>query len=230
MRIIGLIGGTSWVSTQDYYCELNKGINKQLGDLNFAECLLYSFNYADIKRNNDTNNWSRTLQMVTSAGLALKQGGAKAIVLCANTMHLIADEAAQAIGLPVIHIADATAKAIREQQLSAVALLGTRFTMERDFFTGRLAAQGIQTIIPNEADRDFVQYTIYEELGRNVFSESTKARYLSIINELTAQGAQGIVLGCTEIPMLIQPGDVAVPLFNTLQLHVQAAVEFMLSE
>ncbi|RFM25715.1 aspartate/glutamate racemase family protein [Deminuibacter soli] len=228
MRIIGLVGGTSWVSTQDYYRLLNEGVNAQLGGLNFAECLVYSFNYADIKRNNDTNNWASTTQMLSAAAQKLKQGGAEAIVLCANTMHLIADAVQENVQLPLIHIAEATAQAIVQQQLHTVALLGTRFTMEEDFFTGRLAQHGIRTIIPGDADREFVQYTIYEELGRNVLLPSTKEKYIRLINELAEQGAQGVILGCTEIPMLIKPGDVSIPVFNTLELHVQAAVQFML--
>lgn len=228
MRIIGLIGGTSWVSTLDYYRFLNEGINARLGGLNFAECLIYSFNYADIKKNNDTNNWTGTQKMITAAGQKLKAGGAEALVLCANTMHLVADQVQEAVNLPVIHIADATAKAIQQQGLKKIALLGTRFTMERDFFTSRLAAAGITTLIPGEEDRIFVQHTIYEELGRNVLLESTRQRYVQLIHELAAQGAQGVILGCTEIPLLIKQEDSPLPIFDTLQLHVQAAISFML--
>jgi aspartate racemase len=229
MKTLGLIGGISWVSTVDYYKLINEGINSELGGLNFCQCIIYSFNYADIKKNNDANDWDSTLQMVTAASEHLKGAGAKAIVLCANTMHLIAERLEQNTGIPVIHIATATAKAISSQKIKKVGLLGTKFTMELDFFKARLAQQSIETIIPGNDDRDFLHYTIFEELGRGILSEQTKQRYLSIIEQLIAQGAEGIILGCTEIPMLIQPDDVRVPVFDTTRIHVAAAIEFALS-
>jgi aspartate racemase len=228
MKKIGLIGGISWVSTVDYYKFINTGINEDLGGLNFAECIIYSFNYEEIKKNNDANDWDRTLNMITEASLHLKNAGAEAIVLCANTMHLIADKLEERIKIPVIHIATATAKEIGKQNIKTVGLLGTKFTMERDFFISKLNNQNISCIIPDEADRDFIHYTIFEELGRGIFSEESKARYISIINKLQAKGAEGIILGCTEIPLLIKQEDVNVPVFDTALIHSKAAVEFML--
>jgi aspartate racemase len=228
MKILGLIGGISWVSTIDYYKLINEGINEKLGGLNFAECIIYSFNYADIKRNNDANDWDSTLQMIAEASGHLKQAEAKAIVLCANTMHVIAEKLEQRTGLPVIHIATVTASAIREKKLGKIGLLGTRFTMELDFFKSKLTAQGIETIIPGEDDRQFVHHTIFEELGRGLIKEGTRQRYLHIIQELLNRGAEGIVLGCTEIPLLIKPEDVPVPVFDTARIHAAAAVEFAL--
>src|SRR5690348_15238855 len=143
MKILGLIGGISWVSTLDYYKLINLGINEQLGDLNFSECMIYSFNYQDIKNNNDSGNWDKTVQMLTKASLSMKNGGAEAIVLCANTMHKVADQLEQNVQLPVIHIANATAEAITEQGLRKVGLLGTRFTMEESFFRNKLTDKGI---------------------------------------------------------------------------------------
>ncbi|MCW3082843.1 MAG: aspartate racemase [Bacteroidetes bacterium] len=230
MKKIGLIGGISWVSTIDYYKYINTGVNEKLGGLNYAECMIYSFNYEDIKRNNDSGNIAKTEAMLTEAGLHLKNAGAEAIVLCANTMHMLAENLQKSIGLPLIHIAVATAKEIAKQNIRKVGLLGTKFTMEQDFFKLKLQEEQIEAIIPDETDRAFIHYTIFEELGRGVISAESKARYISIINQLVAQGAEGIILGCTEIPLLIKQGDVDVPVFDTTLIHSKAAVEFMLGE
>lgn len=230
MRKIGLIGGISWVSTSDYYTLINKGINEKLGGLNFSECLIYSFNYADIKKNNDTNDWDSTFNMLSKAAEVLKSGGAEAILLCANTMHLIAGRLQQAIDIPLIHIAEETAVEIQKKELKKVGLLGTRFTMELDFFKDKLAEKGIEAIIPaSEEVKDFIHYTIFEELGRGIATEETKKRYLEIANELINNGAEGIILGCTEIPLVIKEGDLNVPIFDTTLIHTQAAINFQLS-
>jgi aspartate racemase len=228
MKILGLIGGISWVSTLDYYRAINLGVNERLGDLNFAECMIYSFNYQDIKRNNDAEDWDKTLQMLSKAGLGMKAAGAEAIVLCANTMHLIADQLERNVGLPVIHIATATAEAIKQQGLSKVGLLGTKFTMERPFFRDKLTERNIEVLIPGDAARDHMHYTIFEELGRNILKPGTKQFYIDEINKLVKLGAEGIILGCTEIPLLISQGDVDIPLFDTTLIHSKAAVEFAL--
>ncbi|KAF2334905.1 aspartate/glutamate racemase family protein [Flavobacterium daemonense] len=230
MKKIGLIGGISWVSTADYYKLINEGINEKLGGLNFSECLVYSFNYADIKRNNDNNDWDSTFNMLFKGCQFLKAGGAEAIVLCANTMHLIADKLQEAIDLPLIHIATETAVEIQKQEIKKVGLLGTKFTMELDFFKSKLKEKGIEAIIPtSESDKDFIHYTIFEELGRGIVSEETKKRYLEIANELMKNGAEGIILGCTEIPLVIKPEDLPVPIFDTALIHAKAAVDFQLS-
>ncbi|WP_281632023.1 aspartate/glutamate racemase family protein [Flavobacterium luteolum] len=230
MRKIGLIGGISWVSTSDYYTLINKGINEKLGGLNFSECLIYSFNYSDIKKNNDANDWDSTFNMLLKAAEVLKSGGAEAILLCANTMHLIADRIQEAIDIPLIHIAEETAIEIHKKQLKKVGLLGTKFTMELDFFKDKLAEKEIETIIPlSEADKDFIHYTIFEELGRGIATEETKKRYLEIVNELIQNGAEGIILGCTEIPLVIKEGDLNVPIFDTTLIHTQAAINFQLT-
>jgi aspartate racemase len=228
MRKIGLIGGISWVSTVDYYRYINEGINVRLGGLNFAECIIYSFNYAEIKKNNDANDWDKTLKMISEASMHLKASGAEAIVLCANTMHLIADKLATEIELPVIHIAEATALEIKKKDLKKVALLGTKFTMELDFFTDKLKDHGIEFLIPDTNDRDFIHYTIFEELGRGRLLPESRQRYINIINTLQAKGAEGVILGCTEIPLLIKPEDVSIPVFDTTLIHAGAAIDFML--
>jgi aspartate racemase len=229
MKLLGLIGGTSWVSTIDYYRLINLGVNEKLGGLNFAECIIHSFNYADIKINNDANDWDATLKMMTTAGQNLKNSGAKAIVLCANTMHLIADELEQNIQLPVIHIATATANAIKAGGFKKVGLLGTRFTMEQAFFRDKLNEKNIEVIIPGDEERNFIHYSIFEELGRGIMKPETKSFYIDVIHKLAGQGAEGIILGCTEIPLLISSDDVNIPLFDTTQIHSKAAVEFALS-
>ncbi len=229
MKKLGLIGGISWVSTIDYYKAINEGINEKLGGLNFSTCIIYSFNYAEIKKNNDANDWDSTFKKLSEACEHLKNSGAEAIVLCANTMHMIADRIEAKVGLPLIHIATATAAEIKKSNIKKVALLGTKFTMERDFFTSKLNDQGIEAIIPDEEDREFIHYTIFEELGRGLIKEESKQRYISIINKLQEQGAQGVILGCTEIPLLIKKEDVSIPIFDTALIHSKAAVEFSLS-
>jgi aspartate racemase len=226
MKTLGLVGGTSWVSSLDYYRLLNERLNRRLGGDSFARCILYSFNFGDIKKLTDGQDWPRLLVLVTEVCRNLSSSGAEAIVLCANTMHLLAEDLQRAIDIPIIHIAEATALAVKQQGLSRVALLGTRFTMEMGFFHARLARHGIETVVPGAVDRGWVHHTIFEELGNGILQDATKRRYLDIMQELKQAGAQGIILGCTEIPLLIKPSDSELPLFNTLELHVDAAVEF----
>lgn len=229
MQTLGLIGGFSWVSTVEYYKLINQGVNDKLGGLEFPQCVIYSFNYAEIKKYSNTDNWEMTFQLILKACNDLKSCGITGIVLCANTMHLIADRLEQETGLPVIHIATATAAEIEKAGLKKVGLLGTKFTMELDFFKSKLLDKGIEVTIPNEDDREFLHQTIYDELGIGIFSEQTKQRYLNIISDLMNDGAEGIVLGCTEIPLIIQQSDVPVPIFDTTLLHSRAAIEFALA-
>lgn len=230
MKILGLIGGISWVSTLDYYKLINQGINDRVGGLNASHCIIYSFNYADIKKNNDNNDWATTLQMFAHAAQHLKAAGATAIVLCANTAHLVADQLEQEVGLPVIHIATATATEVQKCGLQKVGLLGTKFTMELDFFKSKLQDKQIATIIPDSKDREFIHQTIFEELGKGVLEATTRQRYLKIIDDLISKGAEGIILGCTEIPLLIKPTDLTVPSFDTTQIHAKAAIDFALAQ
>lgn len=227
--MLGLIGGISWVSTIEYYKLINQGINQRLGGLNFAQCLIYSFNYADIKKNNDAGDWENNYQMVVKAGRHLKNSGANGIVLCANTMHYIADRAEKAIGLPLIHIATATASVVKKAGLKKVGLLGTKFTMELDFFKAKLWEQQITVIIPDESERNFIHQTIFDELGKGDIREQTRDIYLHIISRLIEEGAQGIILGCTEVGLVVRQDDVPVPVFDTTLIHSAAAVEFALS-
>jgi len=227
MKTLGLIGGTSWVSTLEYYRFMNELVNEKLGGGNYARLIIHSLNYGEVKKNNESNNWQANLQMILDACENMKAGGAKGIVLCANTMHMFAEEVEEKIQLPVIHIAEATATAIREKSISKVGLLGTRFTMEKEFFKRKLAERSIECIVPDEADRDFIHQTIADELGNGIFKEETQSKYLQIIQKLTDAGCDGVILGCTEIPLLIQQDDSPVPVFDTTFIHSQAAAAFM---
>lgn len=227
MKTIGLLGGLSWVSTIEYYRHINEGINARLGGLDFAECVVYSLNFGDIQRHG-WDDWERSAQLVGDGCLKLKAAGAEAIVLCAITAHAVADGLEARVGLPLIHAATATADAIGRQGLRKVGVLGTRFTMELPFFRDRLRARGIESITPDETDRTYLQRTLRDELGRGILSPATKAAYLAIIDALVARGAEGIVFGCTEIPLLLAQDDVAVPVFDTTRIHARAAVEFAL--
>ncbi len=230
MKKLGLVGGISWVSTIDYYRIINEGVNARLGGLNFAECAIVSVNFADFVRNNTAGDWDATAVLLATAAEELKRAGAEGIVLCANTAHAVADRVEQQVGLPVIHVVDATAAAIRARGLTRVGLLGTQFTMELPFYRERLQSHGIEMRVPDtQSERDFIQATIRDELGRGVILAETKRRYLQAIDDLTARGAQGIILGCTELPLILGQSDVTVPVFDTTRIHAEAAVEFALS-
>lgn len=230
MKKIGLLGGVSWVSTLDYYRYINEGINERLGGLNFAECIIYSLNFNDIQRHG-WDDWDATFRLVSGACRRLKAAGAEAIVLCANTAHAIAARVEADVQLPLIHIATATANEVRRHGLKRVGLLGTQFTMELPFYKDKLREQGIACLVPHDqAVRDFIQQTVKEELGRGLVRQETKAAYIEITNQLIANGAEGIVLGCTEIPLLLSQRDVAVPVFDTARIHAHAAVDFAVSD
>jgi aspartate racemase len=223
MKKLGLVGGISWVSTIDYYRYINEGVNERLGGLEFADCLVHSLNFGDVQR----AGWDHAGPLLLRAAESLEQSGADAIVLCANTAHRFADEIRSAIRIPLIHIVEATAASIRARQLRTVGLLGTKVTMESSFYVDGMAAAGIETLVPEAAQtRDFIQGTLKEELGRGILRGETKARYLQVMQELVDRGAQGVVLGCTEIPLLIKQQDTEVPLFDTTRMHAAAAVAF----
>jgi aspartate racemase len=230
MKKVGLVGGISWTSTLDYYRYINEGVNRKLGGLNFAECIIYSVNFDDFQKHNAAYNWQATFELLGSAAENLKKAGAEAIALCANTAHIVADQVAEKVQLPLIHITSATANAIEQHKMKKVGLLGTTYTMELDFYKDKLTAQGIEPIIPElQTDRDFIEETLRSELGRGVLKSETRNAYLKIIDQLVDQGAEGIILGCTEIPLLIRPEDVCVPVFDTTKIHVDAIVDFALS-
>ncbi len=230
MKTIGLIGGTSWVSTIDYYRYINKLANERRGGLNYAEILLYSVNFNDVKALADAGDWENLGKLLSGIARNLENAGAEAIVLCANTIHIVAEQVEENISIPLIHIVDATALEIRRQGLRKIALLGTKFTMDNDFYRERLARFEIETLIPSDEERDFIHWSIFEELGKDIFTDETKRKYVEIIENLRSRGAEGVIFGCTEIPMLLTPEDSPVPSFDTTFLHAKAAVEFALAD
>jgi aspartate racemase len=226
MKKIGLVGGISWVSTIDYYKLINEGVNKKLGGLQFAECLIYSLNFGDIQE----KTWANSYELLLNACLSLKKSGVDAIVLCANTAHMYADEIEKAIGLPLIHIGTETAKAIIKEKITTIGLLGTSFSMEMDFYKDRLKSFGLNVLIPEKQEtRDYIQYVLKEELGRGIINPESKQNYIKIANELIEKGAEGIILGCTEIPLLIDQSNFSVPVFDTAKIHSQAIVNFIVA-
>lgn len=229
MKIIGLVGGTSYLSTVDYYKRINEGINDKLGALNFSECQVYSFNFQKIKDMMDTDNWPGITSNLILVCQQLQNSGVECIVLCANSLHYVADEVQNSIEIPLINIATSTAKSIQKQDLSKVGLLGTKFTMEYDFFKAKLLEFGIEAIIPSSVeDRQFIHDVIYNELSKGIFKSESKSRYLTIIEKLHRSGAQGIIAGCTEIPLLITPSDLLIPFFDTTIIHCDAVIKYSL--
>lgn len=228
MKTIGIIGGMTWISTLDYYRLLNEMVNEKLGGAEAAKVLLYSVNFGEIKKLTEAGDWKAMENIIVSAAKKLEQAGADCILIGANTMHKIAGEVQAAVGIPLIHVAEVTAKAISNKQLKKVALLGTRYTMQLDFYKDKLSEEGIATIIPGEEDINYINNAIYSEMSKSLFLPATKARFISIINDLIQQGAEGIILGCTEIPILIKQEDCPVPVFDTTVIHSRAAVEFAL--
>lgn len=226
MKRLGLVGGISWVSTIDYYRYINEGINAELGGLQFADCLMYSINFGALQE----RGWNHSLPMLLDACQRLQAGGAEGIVLCANTAHLHADMIRAEIPLPLIHIVDATVVEVQRRELKTVGVLGTKFTMESDLYGKGLRDAGIEALVPDRQEsRDRIQQTLKEELGRNVFREETKAFYLQEMIELRERGAEGILMACTEIPLLIHQDNFDRPLFDTTRIHAQAAVRFALT-
>lgn len=230
MKTIGLVGGTGWVSTVEYYKIINEEVNRRLGGLQFARCILYSLNYGDINKFNRLNDKTGILRLVSDASNKLVLSGVDCLVLCANTFHQFVDALEKEIPIPIIHIADATSFEIKKHGLNKVGLLGTKQTMEMDFYKKKLNANGIEVVVPSDNDREFIQYTIENELIKSIFGNESKERFLQFIDGLVNQGAQGIILGCTEIPLLINQADTGIKLFNTLEIHAKAAVDFALNE
>ena len=226
MKKIGLVGGISWVSTIDYYKFINEGVNSKLGGLNFAECVLYSLNFDDIQ----SVSWVNSFELLLNACESLKKSGVDSIVLCANTAHLFADKLQETIKLPIIHIGVETAKAVTKHGLNKVGLLGTKFTMEMDFYRNKLEKFGLEVMVPEKQEtRDYIQLTVKEELGTGYINNETKKNYITIANELIERGSECIILGCTEIPMLISQDDFKIPVFDTTKIHSQAIVEYIVS-
>ena len=223
MKTIGLIGGMSWESTVTYYQVINETIKKQLGGLHSAKCILYSVDFDEIEKYQASREWDKSADILSEAAQALERAGADYIVICTNTMHKVAPEIGRRIHIPILHIADMTAAELQKQGIKKVGLLGTKYTMRQDFYKNILIEQGIEVVIPNDADVDVVNRIIYDELCLGKISEQSKDIYLDIIMKLAQDGAQGIILGCTEIGLLIQQSDTDIPLFDTTLIHAEQA-------
>jgi aspartate racemase len=225
-RVIGLIGGLSWESSAEYYRIINERMRDRLGGLHSARCLMWSFDFAQVEELQHAGRWDDATALMVEAARRLERGGADFVVICTNTMHRMADDVQAAVPIPLLHIADPTAERIKEAGLTRIGLLGTAFTMEQDFYKGRLTARhGLDVLVPDEADRRTVHRVIYDELVQGKVEEKSRDAYRQIIARLVARGAEAIILGCTEIMLLVRPEDSAVPLFDTTAIHADAAVE-----
>ena len=229
MKTMGLIGGMSWESSLEYYRIVNETVKEKLGGLHSCKCLMYSVDFGVIEALQHQNKWDELTKLMIEAAQNLKHGGADFIVICTNTMHKMAPEIEHATGLNVLHIADVTGAAISKDQIQKVGLLGTRFTMEGDFYKKRLKDNyDIEVIIPEDTDRQIIHDIIYNELCLGIIKDDSRQRYIDIINKLCANGAEGIILGCTEIPLLIKQSDVLIPVYDTTKIHAESAVDFAL--
>lgn len=226
MRTLGLIGGMSWESTLPYYRLINERVRERLGGLHSAKLLLYSVDFAEVEALQHRGDWTAAGELMVDAAQRLQRGGAEAVVICTNTMHLLAPDIERAVDLPLLHIADVAADAIRARGLQRIALLGTRFTMEQPFHRERLAAHGLDVLVPEAAERLDIHRVIYDELCRGEIRDASRERYREIIAALVGRGAQGVVLGCTEIGLLVGDDDAAVPMLDTTALHARAAADW----
>lgn len=230
MKTIGLLGGMSWESSVEYYRIINEVVRERLGGVHSAQCVMYSFDFAEIEELQAVDDWDTATIRMIAAARQLERGGAECLLICTNTMHLMANDVQAAIDIPLIHIADPTAEAVKSQEIESIGLLGTRFTMERDFYRGRLEENfELDVKVPDEEERTTVHEIIYNELVRGEIKDESRAAYQSIIQQLVEAGVGGVILGCTEIGLLIKPEHSPVPVFDTTYLHAVAAVDWALS-
>ncbi len=229
-RVIGMLGGMSWESTAEYYRLANEEVRDRLGGLHSARIVLASLDFAEIEALQVAGDWDRAADILAAEGARLEGAGAELLLLCTNTMHKVADRLQAAVSIPLLHLADTTAAAVRATGLIDIGLLATAFTMEQDFYRDRLGGHGLRVLVPDAADRAAVHRIIYDELCRGVVREESQTVYRQVIDRLVAAGAQGVILGCTEIELLIGPADSPVPVFPTTRLHVEAAVDAALSD
>jgi aspartate racemase len=230
MKILGLIGGLSWYSTIVYYRTINQLTNERLGSSHSAKLILFSTDFEEFRILQNKGDWNGVEKMLSDIAIQLENAGADCIVMCTNTPHLVADTVRKKIKIPLLHIAEETAKEIASKKISKVGLLGTKFTMENPFFKDRLLQFGIESIVPDDPDKDYIHASIFNELTRGFFKENTKNKYLDIIDKLKKDGARGVVFGCTEFSLLINPADCTIPIFDTTAIHSKAAANFALSE
>jgi aspartate racemase len=229
MKIIGMIGGMSWESSIEYYRIINETVRNELGGLHSAKSIMYSVEFAEIEALQHQDRWDDAGQIMISAARSIESAGADFVIICTNTMHKLYDIVQQNIKIPMLHIADPTAEAIKDKAMHRIALLGTRFTMEEDFYKGRLADKhGLKVMIPSATDMEIVHTVIYHELCSGIINSESEQKYVDIIRRLVEEGAQGIILGCTEIGLLVKQEDSPVPLFDTTEIHAKAAVKYAL--
>ena len=229
MKTIGMIGGMSWESTLEYYRIVNQEVKARLGGLHSAKCLLYSVDFEEIEALQRQDQWPEAAGVLSRAAQGLEKGGADFILICTNTMHKVAEEVEQSVSIPLLNIADATAEKIIAAGMQKIALLGTCFTMEEDFYKGRLVnAFGLEVLVPNNAEMDVIHRVIYQELCLGKIDNNSRQKYLDIIDRLVGEGAEGVILGCTEIGLLVRQDDTGAPLFDTTEIHAKAAVEYAL--
>lgn len=224
MKTIGLIGGMSWESSLEYYRIVNEEVKAKLGGLHSAKCILYSVDFEEIERCQAEGDWESSGKLLGDAALSLEKAGAEMILICTNTMHKVIGYIEEKVSLPILHIADSTAKQIQKSKISTVGLLGTKYTMEQDFYKTRIETNGIKVLIPNEEDRKVINKVIYEELCLGEIQQSSREYYKKVIKGLVDDGAEGIILGCTEIGLLVKPEDSEVPLFDTAVIHAIESV------
>jgi len=231
MKMIGLIGGMSWESSAEYYRILNQGVRDRLGPTASARCLLWSFDFSEIEALQHKGDWQGLTVRMIDAARRLEAGGAEVLLICTNTMHRMAPAVQAAVGVPLLHIADPTAQRIRAAGFGRVGLLGTAFTMEQDFYKGRLSGEhGLEVLVPDEKDRATVHRIIYDELVAGKVTAASRDAYRGVIARLVQRGAEAVILGCTEIMLLVRPEDSPVPIFDTTALHAEAAIEFALAD
>lgn len=231
MKTIGLIGGMSWESTAEYYRIINEAVRERLGRLHSAKIVMYSVDFEEVEQLQHKGEWDEATNLMVDAARRVERGGADFILICTNTMHKMAGDVAANINVPLLHIADATAEKITSLGLKKVGLLGTKFTMEQDFYKGRLKGKfGIHVVIPNESEREIVHNVIYKELCLGAIKDSSREQVKAIINRLSDNGVQGIILGCTELPLLVKQENCPVPLFDTTVIHAKAAVDYALKD
>lgn len=231
MKVIGMIGGMSWESSLEYYRLINEVVQARLGGFHSAKCLMISVDFAEIEILQQQGKWAEAAQILARAAKSLEDGGADFVLLCTNTMHKVAAEIQANIHIPFLHIADATAEKVTEAGIDKVGLLGTRFTMEEDFYRTRLTERyRLQVIIPDPDEREIVHRVIYDELVKGIIRPESKAQYMGIIERLVSEGAEGVILGCTEIGLLVKEGDCTVPVFDTTRIHAEAAVGYAFTE
>jgi aspartate racemase len=230
MKILGLIGGLSWYATSVYYKTLNELTNQRLGNAHSSKLLLFSVDFEEFRLLQEAGDWNGIEKMLSDIAIRLENAGADCIVMCANTVHLVADTIRQKIKIPLLHSAEETAREIVSQKINKVALLGTKFTMENPFFKDRLSQLGIDTIVPGEADKDYIHASIFNELTKGIFKDDTKNKYIEIIDKLKDCGAEGVVFGSAEFSILLNQTDCSIPIFDTIAIHSRAAVDFSLSK